>query len=176
MRLVLIVSFISGFILTSCIDELNEIPEETIGLAPIYASVENWDEISISDPEEIQQLGKIYYKAPYIYATDKGKGIHIIDNTNPEDPVRTAFLRIIGNSDLAIRGDILYANNLRDLVAIDISDLNNVSVVDRLSDVFINVGADFPQNYAGFFECVDPQMGPVAAWFETTLIEPQCWR
>lgn len=176
MRITNLILLIGLLILCSCFEELQEIPEETIGLAPIYASIDDWDEIVINPAREIEQLGKIYYKSPYIYATERGQGIHIVDNSDPEDPVRVAFLKIIGNSDLAIRGNTLYANNLSDLVAVDISNLDSVVVMQRLAGVFSNVGAEFPENYFGFFECADPAMGPVAAWFETTLVEPQCWR
>ncbi|PHI18805.1 hypothetical protein CEQ90_16250 [Lewinellaceae bacterium SD302] len=168
--------FLGLFIFCGCVEELREIPDETIGMAPIYAVAEAWDEIVATEPRAIEQLGKIYYKDPYIYATERGEGIHVVDNSNPENPTRVAFLQIIGNSDLAIRGNTLYANNVNDLVAIDISNLDSVTVNQRLSGVFSNTGAEFPENYSGFFECADPEMGTVIGWAETTLVKPQCWR
>jgi len=44
-----------------------DIPEETIGLAPIYGE-ESDKLIQLMDPQPIVSLYKIYYKAPYIYA------------------------------------------------------------------------------------------------------------
>ena len=87
-----------------------------------------------------------------------------------------AFLQIAGNSDLAIKGNILYANNVRDLIAIDISSLDSIRVINRQQDAFQIVGATFPENYTGYFECVDPELGEVVGWYETTLIKPECWR
>ena len=159
----------------SCIEPLEQIPDEAIGLAPLYA-VDDWMEIDITGPQSIQQLGKLYYKSPYIYATDRGRGIHIIDNSDPEQPLKVAFLQIAGNSDLAIKGNILYANNVRDLIAIDISSLDSIRVINRQQDAFQIVGATFPENYTGYFECVDPELGEVVGWYETTLIKPECWR
>ena len=110
-------------LLTSCISERQELPNEAIGMVPIYAQ-EDWRDISIDSPQSIQQLGKFYYKSPYLYANERSRGIHIFDNSNPEDPQKIAFLKIIGNSDIAIKGNVLYANNVSDLVAIDISNIN----------------------------------------------------
>ncbi|MEM9835626.1 MAG: hypothetical protein AAF828_03950 [Bacteroidota bacterium] len=176
MRLFTLILLFLGLQFSSCVDEIQVIPDEAIGLAPIYEIEEDVTEITIAAPRDIQQLGKIYYKRPFLYATERGEGIHIVDNSDPTDPVRIAFLNIRGNSDLAIRNNTMYANNLNDLVAINISNLDSVVVTQRLTGVFNNVGAEFPENYAGFFECVDPEMGTVVAWFETTLVEPQCWR
>ncbi|MEL7248173.1 MAG: hypothetical protein AAFO03_07130 [Bacteroidota bacterium] len=165
----------STLLFTACIQELEDIPDEAIGLAPLYA-VENWQEISVTGPQSIQQLGKLYYKTPYIYATDRGRGIHVFDNSNPADPVKLAFIQIAGNSDLAIKGNTLFANNVKDLVAIDISSLDSVRVINRQVDAFKIVGSNFPENYSGYFECVDPEMGEVVGWYETSLNKPQCWR
>ncbi|MEM1216314.1 MAG: hypothetical protein AAGJ82_11545 [Bacteroidota bacterium] len=163
------------FVYTGCLEQLEDLPDEVIGLAPLYA-VDDWETISVTEPQDIQQLGKIYYKAPYIYATDRARGIHVIDNFDPEVPVKVAFLQIAGNSDLAIKGNTLFANNVRDLVALDISSLDSVRVVSRQKDAFQIVGTTFPENYSGYFECVDPEMGEVVGWYETTLNQPECWR
>ena len=79
-------------------------------------------------------------------------------------------------SGLAIRNGILYANNVNDLVGINISDLTDIEVVERLANVYQVTGSDFPENYIGYFECVDPNLGQVVGWFETTIREPECWR
>lgn len=164
-----------ALLFNACIQERQTIPAEVIGLAPIYAS-DDWQDIEILAPQDIENLGKIYYKAPFIYATERGRGIHIFDNSNPAQPKNEAFLQIAGNSDLAIRNQILYANNVNDLVAIDISDLSDLKIVERLANVYQVTGSDFPEGYQGFFECVDPSLGQVVGWFETTLRHPECWR
>lgn len=160
---------------SACIQEQREIPAEVIGLAPIYAS-DNWKNISFSGPQNIENLGKLYYKSPNIYATERGRGIHIIDNNDPNNPEAIGFINIAGNADLSIRGNILYANNVNDLVAIDISDWTDLKIVDRLTDIYSVTGSDFPQGYQGFFECVNPDLGQVVGWFETTIRQPECWR
>ncbi|MCI5084069.1 MAG: hypothetical protein MRY78_20385 [Saprospiraceae bacterium] len=162
--------------LTSCFERMVDIPEETIGIAPIYGD-ESDKEIKILEPQEIGTLFKIYYKFPYIYAGEFGRGLHIIDNSDPSKPEKIAFLQILGNTDIAIKDNLLYANYENDLVAIDISDLDNIQIVHTLENVFASYSGDlFPIGYNGFFECIDPTKGTVIGWTEKILVEPQCWR
>jgi hypothetical protein len=160
---------------SACIEPREDLPDEAVGLAPIYA-VEDWADIDISGPQDIAQLGKLYYKAPYLFATERARGIHVFDNSDPRSPQPLAFLNIAGNSDLAIKGNVLYANNVRDLVAIDISSFDSIRVLHREADAFVLAGANFPEGYQGYFECVDEEMGTVVGWYETTLQQPRCWR
>ena len=64
------------------------------------------------------------------------KGVHIIDNTSPSHPVNLGFIEIPGNADIAIKNNILYADSYVDLVALDISDVNDIREVDRVKDIF----------------------------------------
>ena len=164
------------FLLQSCIESTKDIPDEVMGLAPIYG-VGDLDEIKMIEAQTINRLGKIYYKDSLIFAGEMGRGIHVIDNTDPSDPQKVHFLRIYGNSDIAIKGNILYANNQEDLVTIDISDLNEIKVLSRLEGVFPEqLDGNFPTNYVGFFECHDPALGVVVGWEERMLDKPQCWQ
>lgn len=62
-------------------------------------------------------------------------------------------------------------------MAININDLDNIEIVSRLENVFDKfVGDLFPEDYSGFFKCVDPSKGAVIGWSEKILLEPQCWR
>lgn len=164
-----------GLLLQSCVQEKVDIPEEVTGLAPVYHEGD-WKAITSQAPREVEELFKIYYKDNMIFVGEAQKGIHVIDNSNPLQPERIRFIEIVGNSDIAIRGDILYANNLTDLVALDISDINEVKLLSREEGVFPNAGQNLPSNYFGFFECPDPEMGAIIGWSEKTLESPQCWR
>jgi hypothetical protein len=54
------------------------------------------------------------------------RGIHIIDNANPQSPQRIAFIDIPGNLDMAVKGNMLYADLYTDFVTLDITDPHNV--------------------------------------------------
>ena len=86
--------------------------------------------------EAIAQPGQIYIKDNFIYLSDANKGIHVIDNSDPTHPVQTAFLKIPGNSGIAIRGNILYADMYSDLLSIDISSPGHAKVVGHLFHFF----------------------------------------
>jgi hypothetical protein len=89
-----------------------------------------------SPVEPIDSLGKIYIKDNLIFLNDVDKGIHVIDNSNPAHPVQIAFLNIPGNEDIAIKGNILYADMYSDLLAIDISNLQQVQIKNMLPALF----------------------------------------
>ena len=162
-------------LLSGCLDPKVDIPEQVTGLAPIYYEGD-WRDIGAEPPQPIQELFKIYYKDSILFAGESLRGIHVIDNTDPFNPEPIKFIRIPGNSDIAIKGSTLYDNNLSDLVAIDISDLDNIRVVSRVENAFSGLGAPLPDDYFGFFECPDPNMGAIIGWAEKILERPECWR
>lgn len=93
-------------------------------------------------PEPAQPMdnpGKIYIYKDYLFVNEPTKGIHILDNTNPSNPINLSFIPIEGNVDLAINSDILYADNYVDLLAFDISKISNIKLVKRVEDVFTHL-------------------------------------
>lgn len=87
----------------------------------------------IPGARELNNPGKIYYKAPYIYVNERYKGVHIINNTNPERPVSEGFVTAPGCIDMAVKDDMLYMDNSVDLVAFD---LNTKRVTERIREIF----------------------------------------
>ncbi len=85
-------------------------------------------------PREIGQPGKIYITGQYILVSEPGEGIHIINNSNPSAPVKVSFISIIGNQDMAVKGNILYADNFSDLLVFDISDPANTRKIKTLQN------------------------------------------
>lgn len=146
------------------------------GVRPIYAALDQWDEIINLPPQPIENLGKIYYKDPFIYVNERFRGIHVVDNSDPTNPVPIAFIQIFGCEDIAIRNDILYADNYTDLVAIDISDINNVKEVSRVKDLYSKESKAYPEGFSGYFECVEEDRGFIVGWEEAELMNPRCQR
>lgn len=98
--------------------------------AELRASIKN----DIAQP--IVNPGKIYVKDNTIFLTEKEKGIHIIDNTNPSNPINKAFITIPGNEDMAVNGNMLYADCYTDLLAIDISNINNITLKNYVAYLY----------------------------------------
>jgi len=91
--------------------------------------------VDVSPPVPITESGKIYAYEDYIFINDTYKGVHVIDNRNPSSPQKIAFIKIPGNVDISVKDNYLYADSLTDLMVLDISDLNNITLVDRLQNV-----------------------------------------
>ncbi len=104
---------------------------------PIYETKEAVSlNIKSNPPKDMQLPGKFFVYGNYIFLNEIDKGVHIIDNTDPANPVVKAFIDIPGNLDIAVKGNILYADMYQDLVAVDISDPLKAKLVKDLPDVF----------------------------------------
>lgn len=88
--------------------------------------------------EDIQKLGKICFYDGYLYISEPEKGIHIIDNRNPSNPLNIGFIEVLGNADLAIRNNMLYADSYVDLVWFDITNPAAPTLKGRLEDIFVS--------------------------------------
>jgi hypothetical protein len=84
----------------------------------------------------IEQAGKLYIKDNFIYVNEINKGIHIINNSDPSNPVQVAFLSIPGNIDIAIKGNILYADMYDELLALDITDPHHAKLTNTIKNFF----------------------------------------
>ena len=127
-------------------------------------------------PLSVINPGKIYVNGNYIYQTEQGKGIHIINNTNPSSATRVGFISIYGCSEISISGNILYANNLDDLLVIDVSDIANVHLVKRVARTFANGLIDYYQAQNppgnGYYECPRSDSGVVTGWRQDSINNP----
>ncbi len=92
--------------------------------------------VFMQQAKEFENPGKIYIYGDQIYIVDLFTGIHVIDNHDPANPQKTGFLHIPGCMDLAIKNHVLYADNAIDLVSVDISSYPQISVLDRVEEVF----------------------------------------
>ncbi len=145
-----------GLTATSCTDQC-EYTSRYVFYEPVYTSLENIrSEFGIEPAQNIEQAGKIYFRNGFMFINEFGKGVHIINNTNPANPVNVAFINIPGNFDIAVADNILYADSYLDLLAIDISDMNNPTIQTTVENVF--------DNYNSFGFYVDAELGVVTEW------------
>lgn len=104
---------------------------------PVYkTSSEVRANIKSNQPKEIERPGKLFIKGNYIFLNEVDKGIHIIDNANPANPKNVAFIDIPGNMDLAVKGNILYADLYTDLLTIDIANPLKIIVKSIIENAF----------------------------------------
>ena len=130
---------------------------------PVYM---NFDEfrsaVKSSSVQNFEQPGKIYLKDNYIFVNEYLKGIHVIDNSNPASPQLITFIEIPGNIDMSIKDNRLFADSYMDLVSIDISDINNVSEIKRIEDLFPYTLPPYDEEYPVAF--IDYNEGVVIGW------------
>lgn len=117
-----------------CEDKYVEIYEAN---SPIYMSYETLRaSVKQSSARDLVKPGKMYFKDDFIFIIENKEGIHVIDNSDKSNPVNLTFIEVPGAIDIAIKGNILYADSYIDLVALNIADLDNVTEVKRLKEVF----------------------------------------
>ena len=148
--------------LTACNDRTEQLITYEANV-PVYMAYDDFRaSFEKSAPIEISHPGKMYFKDGYLFVNEYGKGIHIIDNSNPASPQKVAFYEIMGNVDMAIKGNILYADSFIDLLAIDITDLDNPVEIDRIENVFPEI---VPEGEEWFpYAMVDKSKGVIVDW------------
>jgi hypothetical protein len=93
--------------------------------------------VKMEASQPLRTTGKIYIYGNYILVNEKFKGIHVIDNSNPESPQNLAFLHIDGCIDMAMKNNILYADNAVDLIALKTTDnFVSVQITSRIKNIF----------------------------------------
>jgi hypothetical protein len=131
--------FVIAFFMTACSDTIEEfVTYEKI--TPIIITMEEFraTSVKVETPHTLQNVGKIYTYNQYLFINERGKGIHVIDNRNPSAPVRVSFLNILGNIDIAIRNNVLYADCVIDLVRFDVSNPAQPIFLSRQENVLPN--------------------------------------
>ncbi|OQP49269.1 hypothetical protein [Niastella populi] len=149
--------------LTGCRPNDNLVDDGAEAWVPVYMHPGEKENISIAGVRITEKSGKIYAWGNYIFQNDQNKGIHIIDNSDRTNPQKIAFLNIPFNSEFAVRDNYIYANNVNDLVVIDIRDVLHPVVVKRVENAFPFVNQKYPQQN-GRFVCPDPSLGIVVGW------------
>lgn len=104
---------------------------------PVYGAGVDYKKITWHNTSRsVEAAGKIYVRGNIIYQNDIGKGIHVIDNSNPSQARRVAFIEVAGSTEIAIKGNSLFTNNFMDIVEIDISNPGAAVEKTRVKDAF----------------------------------------
>lgn len=162
------------FLLGSCYDAGPQFTavEQAVGYKPVYGSA-SASQIMMTSPRSIVDPGKIYLYGKYLLVNERTQGIHVFDNSNPAEPVKLGFLQLLGNTDMAIKDSLLYADYMGNLVALTVNDFGTIEEKGRLPlHQWLN---GVPAPPGSYFECVDPEKGAVLYWKKAELRNPQCY-
>jgi hypothetical protein len=146
--------------------------ESNVGYRPVYGTQE-YTTVTWGAPQQIQKPGKIYVYGRYLLINELNEGIHVYDNTNPKAPVVAGFLRILGNTDMAIKDGVLFADHMGNLVSLTIDDFAAVREKGRLELANWNLGV--PPPVGSRFECVESSKGIVIGWKKVESENLKCY-
>jgi hypothetical protein len=100
------------------------------------------------------------------------EGVHVVDNSDPSNPVNQSFINIPGNLDIAIVDNHLYADMFSALVVFNLTDLQSPQFLEEFTveDVFYyDTYWNFPDEvwedpFVRYEEYADPSKGIVVGW------------
>lgn len=138
--------------------------------------------VTVESPKDYAEAGKIVTYQNYIFINKPNEGIHVVDNSNPANPVNLHFINIPGSLDLTIIDGHLYSDMFSALVVFDISDVTLPDLIEdfTVEEVFYynpyrtldnvsrpEVGYDYTQ-----YESIDDSRGIVTGWEVEIRQEP----
>lgn len=143
-----------------------------LGKRPVYISLTELGDIRSEPPKPIGTSGTIFLRDTLLFMLEQRKGIHVFNLKDSLNTVNQVFLKIPAVTDFTVSDHYIYADSWRDLVVIDISDLNQIRETARIKDAL--TPALFPPLYDGVFECVDESKGAVIDWEDAMLENARC--
>ena len=143
-----------------------------LGKKPVYVSLSELRDIRNEPPKPIQLSGSIFLQDTLFFILEQRKGIHVFNIRDSLNTVNLAFFKIPAITDFVIAGNFLYADSWKDLVVIDISNLQQIQETDRITNVINPVL--YPPLYNGFFECADDSKGAIIDWEDANLENAKC--
>jgi len=136
---------------------------------PVYMSHEEFvNSVSLKEARDLERPGKIFFYDGHLFVNEINKGVHIIDNQDPSNPVNIGFINIPANKDIAVRGNRLYADSNKELLVFDITNLQQADLIKRVEDVF-NQSANMAPGFTT--QRVDESEGVVVDWREVVKKE-----
>lgn len=160
----------SAVLMPGCVNDKCKMTFSYMRYSPVYMSpTEFRNSVQLTGVQDLKHPGKIFAIGNYLYVNEMAKGIHIIDNKNPRNPVKVGFIKIPGNYDLAIENNLLYADASVDLLVFDLSNPAQPTLANRVENTFPHM-----LNYNGYV--ADASKGIVVEWAEEKVVEqlPSC--
>lgn len=134
----LIPLFTLAVLLSGCIEETCQEDRLVRGFDPVVVSADEWRSSSFTcgAPLDICEATSFYVYEDYLFLVENGQGLHILDNSDSNNPVPITFMEAPGGQGISVRNDILYLNQYVDLVAFDLTNPENPTLVGRTENVF----------------------------------------
>ncbi|MBT8232397.1 MAG: hypothetical protein HKO66_04945 [Saprospiraceae bacterium] len=136
----LVLSLLLFFIFSACVKDTGTIEVTYFEATAVYGNLDEIRSTVLNDStRDIVNPGKIYVGHDYILIGEEGKGIHVIDNKDPQNPSHINFLNIPGNREFVVSENIIYAESYYDVIKVDINERTNAKIISRAEYVFADV-------------------------------------
>ncbi len=180
-----LLTLIVGMVLSlqSCLKDSCEANQIYLRMAPVFLSVDDIKkDIKATEPRALKKPGRLYFYNDFILINEQREGIHVIDNTDSSNPKNIKFIEIEGNVDMAVKNGILYADNVTDLLAIDISNPTAPILSSRTENIFDVTFVEEEDAYLAYYketeetlaiDCTDPRFGSQAINVGNDIFVPQ---
>jgi hypothetical protein len=129
---IIMVSVTTSCFKGSCTDTISYIIADPV----LFDESDYRKDVAFLPAQEMSEPGKIYYYNNFLLVNERYKGVHVIDNSDPRNPIKMGFIEITGNVDMAIQNNVLYADAFTDLLAIDLSNLQAPRIIKRDLNIF----------------------------------------
>lgn len=167
-----IILFVHIFWLWACEKEAYPDFYSGMGKRPVYVPISDLGQVKNLPVQPIVNSGVIFLRDTLLFMLEDRKGIHVFNIKDSTNIGAVAFFGIPAVTAFTLTGNRLYADSWRDLLTIDISNIYEIKLVNRQTDVFSPLL--FPPFYEGIFECVDESKGAVVGWEDAELENARC--
>ena len=128
---------LSVLFLAACTKDFGTVEVTYQKATAVYGDLEEQRDLPLlAEARPIENAGKVFVAPDMLLIGEEGTGIHIVDNSDPKNPVNLSFVQIPGNREFYVDGITLYAESLYDMLKLDISDMNNPKLISRVKDAF----------------------------------------
>lgn len=137
------ITFLATLILFSCTQDTGNVTVNYLEATAIYGDMDDIRALPLMDDgRSIENPGKIYIGDDFVLIGEEGKGIHVINNQDRENPNSEVFIQIPGNIEFFVSDQYLYAESYYDVLKIDISNPFQANLISRsknaIQDEFVN--------------------------------------
>ncbi len=121
---------------TACKKDLNTATVTYQEATATYGNLEAVRNLPLNNSvRAVENPGKVFVGADFILLGEEEQGVHVINNSDINNPQFINFIDIPGNREFFVKGDFLYAESYYDLIKIDLTDLSNVQLVARANNI-----------------------------------------
>ena len=112
MRLQAFCIFFLALCISACDDKVEYTRTYTVYEPQYLSPAEIRSSFQVGTAAVLQEPGKIYMYGDYLFINEPGKGIHVINNANKQQPQPINFINLPGNYDFAAKDGKLNADSI----------------------------------------------------------------